>query len=220
MLEGLDDETAADTMEEIDIERQRNILENIQPERAADILQAMAPDEAADLLASLPEERASQLLRLMTPEESEEVQELLEYAADTAGGLMTTDYIALNQDRTVTEALDAVRQNIQDHDVRIAYIYCVSDEMQDECQALGVVSLWDLLIAPPTQSLQELMETDVISVEPETDPRTVAEIMAKYNLLAVPVISKAGILEGVVTVDDALDVLLPADRRRKPPRMY
>ena len=220
LIEGLDNETAADTMEEIDIDRQRNILENIQPERAADILQAMGPDEAADLLASLPEERASQLLRLMNPEESEEVQELLEYAADTAGGLMTTDYIALNQDRTVTEALDAMRQNIQDYDVRIAYIYCVADETQDECQVLGVVSLWDLLIAQPSQSLQELMETDVISVEPETDPRAVAEIMAKYNLLAVPVISKAGILEGVVTVDDALDVLLPADRRRKPPRMY
>ncbi|HZO72684.1 MAG TPA: CBS domain-containing protein [Ktedonobacteraceae bacterium] len=220
LIEGLDNETAADTMEEIDIDRQRNILENIQPERAADILQAMGPDEAADLLARLPEERTSQLLRLMNPEESEEVQELLEYAADTAGGLMTTDYIALNQDRTVTEALDAMRQNIQDYDVRIAYIYCVADETQDECQVLGVVSLWDLLIAQPTQSLQELMETDVISVEPETDPRMVAEIMAKYNLLAVPVISKAGILEGVVTVDDALDILLPADRRRKPPRMY
>ncbi|HEU5226234.1 MAG TPA: CBS domain-containing protein [Ktedonobacteraceae bacterium] len=220
LIEGLDDETAADTMEEIDIDRQRNILENIQPERAADILQAMGPDEAADLLARLPEERASQLLHLMTPEESEDVQELLEYAADTAGGLMTTDYIVLNQHRTATDALDAVRQNIQDKDVRIAYIYCVADETQDECQVLGVVSLWDLLVAQPTQSLQELMETDVISVEPETDPRAVAEIMAKYNLLAVPVVSKAGILEGVVTVDDALDVLLPSDRRRKPPRMY
>ncbi len=220
LIEGLDDETAADTMEEIDTDRQRHILENIQPERAADILQAMGPDEAADLLARLPEERASLLLHLMNPEESEEVQELLEYAADTAGGLMTTDYIVLNQSRTATEALDAVRQNIQDNDVRIAYIYCVSDETQDECQVLGVVSLWDLLIASPTQPLQEFMETDVISVEPEIDPRTVAEIIAKYNLLAVPVISKAGILEGVVTVDDALDVLLPADRRRKPPRMY
>ncbi len=220
LIEGLDDETAADTMEEIDIDRQRHILENIQPDRAADILQAMGPDEAADLLARLPEEHAEQLLHLMTPEESEDVQELLEYAPDTAGGLMTTDYIVLNQDRTVAEALEAVRKNIQENDVRIAYVYCVSDETQDECPVLGVVSLWDLLIAQPSQALQELMETDVISVEPESDPRTVAEIMAKYNLLAVPVVSQAGILEGVVTVDDALDVLLPPDRRRKPPRMY
>jgi CBS domain-containing protein len=220
LIEGLDDETAADTMEEIDTERQRHILENIQADRAADILDAMDPDEAADLLAQLPEERAQELLRLMTPEESEEVQELLEYEADTAGGMMTTDYIALNQTRTVAEALEAVRTNILENDVRIAYVYCVADETQDECRILGVLSLWDLLIASPTQTLQELMETDVITVQPDTDAQEVAEIMAKYNLLAVPVVSEAGILEGVVTVDDALDVLLPPDRRRKPTRMY
>lgn len=220
LIEGLDDETAADTMEEIDTDRQRHILENIQPDRAADILDAMDPDEAADLLAQLPEERAQELLRLMTPEESEEVQELLEYEADTAGGLMTTDYIALNQTRSVAEALEAVRANILENDVRIAYVYCVADETQDECHVLGVLSLWDLLIATPTQTLAELMETDVITVQPDTDAPEVAEIMAKYNLLAVPVVSTEGILEGVVTVDDALDVLLPPDRRRKPTRMY
>jgi Mg/Co/Ni transporter MgtE len=156
----------------------------------------------------------------MTPEESEEVQELLEYEADTAGGLMTTDFIALNQTRTVAEALEAVRSNILENDVRIAYIYCVADETQDECHVLGVVSLWDLLIASPTQALEELMETDVITVQPDTDSQEVVETMAKYNLLAVPVVSSAGILEGVVTVDDALDVLLPPERRRKPTRMY
>jgi Mg/Co/Ni transporter MgtE len=207
-------------MEEIDTDRQRHILENIQADRAADILDAMDPDEAADLLAQLPEERAQELLRLMTPEESEEVQELLEYEADTAGGLMTTDYIALNQSRSVAEALEAVRANILENDVRIAYVYCVADETQDECRVLGVLSLWDLLIATPTQTLAELMETDVITVQPDTDAQEVAEIMAKYNLLAVPVVSEEGILEGVVTVDDALDVLLPPDRRRKPTRMY
>lgn len=220
LIEGLDDEMAADAMEEIDTERQRHILENIQADRAADILEAMGPDEAADLLAQLPEDRAQQLLGLMTPEESEDVQDLLEYEEDSAGGLMTTDFIALNQTKTVAEALDAVRINMQEHDMHTAYVYCVLDETQDECSLLGVVSLWDLLVATPAQSLQELMEMDLITVQPDTDPRTVAEIMAKYNLLAVPVVSEEGILEGVVTVDDALDVLLPADRRRKPTRMY
>ena len=219
LIEGLDDETAADTMEEIDTERQRHILENIQADRAADILEAMGPDEAADLLAQLPEERAQQLLSLMTPEESEDVQELLAYEENSAGGLMTTDYIILNATRNVAEALEAVRSNIRE-DLRSAYVYCVADETQDECPLLGVVSIWDLLVAVPTQSLQELMETDVITVQPDTDPRAVAEIMAKYNLLAVPVVSAEGFLEGVVTVDDALDVLLPVERRRKPTRMY
>jgi len=220
LLEGLDDETAADALEEIDTERQTHILENISVDRAADILQAMGPDEAADLLAKLPEERAQQLLSLMTPEESEDVQDLLKYEEDSAGGLMTTDYIALDTTKTVAEALDAVRASIQEQDIRSAYVYCVADASQDDTPLQGVVSLWDLLVAPPADLLQELMETDIISVRPETDPRTVAEIMAKYNLLAVPVVNAEGILEGIVTVDDALDVLLPAGRRRKPTRMY
>ncbi len=220
LIEGLDNETAADTMQEIDTERQRNILENIQPERAADILQAMEPDEAADLLAQLPEERAQELLGLMTPEESEEVQELLEYEEDTAGGLMTTDYIGLNTTRRVADALDAVRAYMQEQEIRAAYVYCVADEKADESSLLGVVSIWDLLVAQLSQPLQELMKTDLITVQPDTDRLTVAQVMAKYNLLAVPVVSPEGILEGVVTVDDALDVLLPADRRRKPTRMY
>lgn len=220
LIEGLDDETAADTMEEIDTERQRHILENLPAERAADILEAMGPDEAADLLALLDEERAQELLQLMKPEESEEVQELLEYEEHSAGGMMTTDYVPLTQTRTVAEALESIRTNIREQDVRIAYIYCVTDEEQEESQLLGVVSLWDLLIATPTQTLQEIMETDIISVQLDTDPREVAEIIAKYNLLAVPVLNEAGIIEGVITVDDALDVLLPAERRRKPIRMY
>lgn len=220
LIEGLDDETAADTMEEIDTDRQRHILENIQIERAADILEAMGPDEAADLLALLPEERAQELLRMMEPEESEEVQELLEYEAHSAGGMMTTDYVPLTQTRTVAEAVESIRTNIREHDVRIAYIYCVADEEQEESKLLGVVSLWDLLIATPTQTLEEIMETDIISVQPDTDPREVAEMIAKYNLLAVPVLNEAGIIEGVITVDDVLDILLPPERRRKPTRMY
>lgn len=220
LIEGLDDETAADTMEEIDTERQRHILENIQTDRAADILEAMGPDEAADLISQLPEDRADELLHLMTPEESEDVQELLEYEQDTAGGLMTTDYITINQTRTVADAMNAIRQNIQENDVHTAYVYCVADETQDDCRVLGVISLWELLVAAPTQLLQDLMEPDIVTVQPDTDSRTVSETMAKYNLLAVPVVNDEGILQGVVTVDDALDVLLPNERRRKPTRMY
>ena len=220
LLEGLDDKTAADVLEEIDTERQSHILENIRPDRAADILQAMQPDEAADLVATLPEERAQELLRLMNPEESEDVQELLEYEENSAGGLMTTDYIALNSTKTVVEALNAVRNHTSEQDAHDAYVYCVADETQDESPLLGVVSLWDLLVSDLTLPLGEVMETDPITVQPDTDPRHVAEIMAKYNLLAVPVVSTEGILEGIVTVDDALDVLLPNELRRKPTRMY
>ena len=220
LLEGLDVETAADTLEEIETERQSHILENMNTGRAADILDAMGPDEAADLLARLPEEYADKLLHLMQPEESEDVQELLTYEEDSAGGIMTTDYIVVNATKSVAEALEAVRVSISEQDIRPTYVYCVTDDSQDESKLLGVVSLWELLVAPPTQLLQEFMETDLITVKPDTEPRMVAEIMAKYNLLAVPVVNVEGILEGVVTVDDALDILLPNERRRKPTRMY
>ncbi len=220
LIERLDDETAADVMEEIDTDRQRHILENIDAARAADILDAMGPDEAADLLAQLPQERAQELLRLMNPEESEEVQELLEYEEDTAGGLMTTDYIALDKSKNTAEALEAVRQQFQESDIHAAYVYCVPDENADECPLLGTVSIWELLAAPASETLENLMETDIVTVQPDTEAHAVAEVMAKYNLLAVPVVNEHGILEGIVTVDDALDVLLPSERRRKPRRMY
>ncbi len=220
LIERLDDETAADTMEEIDTERQLHILANLPPDRASAILERMGPDEVADLLAQLPPEQTQELLRQMNPQDSEEVQELLAYEEDTAGGLMTTDYITLNQTRTVEEALAAIRDNIRQHDIRIAYVYCVEDETQDEQRVLGVVSLWELLVANSTQRLSELMETDVIAVQADSDPQHVAEVMAKYNLLAVPVLDERGILQGVVTVDDALDILLPPERRRRPPRRY
>jgi magnesium transporter len=220
LLEGLADETAADILEEVDTERQTYILEKISAARAAAILREMEPDEVADLLARLPEERAQELLRLLTPEESEEVRELLEYAEDSAGGLMTTDYLALNQTRSSAEALAALRQHTLEEDGHAVYIYCVDDETRDEPRLLGVVSIWDLLVASPEQSLRELMASDLVTVRPETDARGVAEIIAKYNLFAVPVVNEEGLLQGIVTVDDAIDVLLPPERRRRPPRMY
>ncbi len=219
LLEGLDDKTAADALEELDTERQDHILANIKAERAADILQEMEPDEAADLVARLAEEHAQQLLRLMNPEESEDVQELLEYEEDTAGGIMTTDFVVIDATKSAGEALEAVRYNIREQDVRLAYVYCVADEANEDYTLRGIVSLWDLLIADAAQPLQELMETDLVTVQPDAEPRAVAEVMAKYNFLAVPVVSEAGVLEGVITIDDALDILLPGERR-KAHRMY
>lgn len=220
LIERLDDEMAADTLEEIDTERQTQILEKLTPQRAAEILNEMAPDETADLLGRLPDEQAQELLDLMAPEESEDVQDLLEYAEKSAGGLMTTDFVALNQNRTVAEALDAIKATLRENGVETCYVYCVPDETQDDCRLLGVVSLWDLLKAEPEVELGTLMETDMVTVEPSLDQHAVAEVIAKYNLLAVPVVDANGILQGIVTVDDALDVLLPAQRRHKLNRMY
>src|ERR1051326_2888882 len=220
VLASLDNETAAETLEEIEPEYRLRLLERMDRERAADLLDEMGPDKAADLLAELPNERAQELLGLMQREESEEVQELLAYPEDSAGGLMTTDYVLVGHDRTAEEALTRVRAAIND-DVRVAYVYCVADDTHEEEQRLlGVVSLWELLAADPEQPLRDFMEASIISVPPDADPQTVAEMMAKYNLRALPVLDKQGCLQGIVTVDDALDVLLPPNRRRRARRMY
>ncbi|HEY7127116.1 MAG TPA: CBS domain-containing protein [Ktedonobacterales bacterium] len=222
VLAALDDEKAAATLEEIETEHQLRLLERMDRERAADILEAMAPDEAADLLAKLPEARTQEFLGLMEQEESEDVQELLAYPEDSAGGMMTTDYLLIGQDRTTSQALERLRAAALEQEGRSAYLYCVADDAREDekQQLLGVVSIWNLLAAAPEQPLREFMETHLISVLPDADPHTVAELMAKYNLLALPVLDEAGCLQGIVTVDDALDVLLPPSRRRRKQRMY
>jgi magnesium transporter len=222
VLAALDNETAAATLEEIEADHQRRLLERMDPERAADILEEMGPDEAADLLSELPEDSAQELLGLMQQEESEEVQELLAYPEDSAGGMMTTDYLLIGQDRTASEALARLREAAIEEERRSAYLYCVADDTREEeaQPLLGVVSIWGLLAADPDSPLRDLMETHIISVPPDADPQDVAEKMAKYNLLALPVLDEQSRLQGIVTIDDAIDVLLPANRRRRARRMY
>jgi flagellar motility protein MotE (MotC chaperone) len=222
VLAALNDEKAAATLEEIETEHQLRLLERMDRERAADILEEMGPDEAADLLSELPEAHAQELLGLMEREESQEVQELLAYPEDSAGGLMTTDYLLIGQDRTAAEALSRLRAAAIEQEGRSAYLYCVADDTHEDAEQplLGVISIWGLLAAQPEQPLRDLMATNIISVAPDADPQTVAEMMAKYNLLALPVLDERGALQGIVTVDDALDVLLPSARRRRAQRMY
>ncbi len=217
LLESLDDESAADTLEEIETERQAQILDKLEARRAAGILDKMGPDEAADVLAEMDQERSRELLTLMNPAESEDVQGLLEYDEDTAGGLMTTSFVELEPHQTVAEALEAIRITVQSEDIRASYVYCVEGEA---CLLRGSVSLWDLLVARPEQPLREIMEAKPISVQPEVEAAEVAELIAKYNLLAVPVVDAVGGLQGVITIDDAIDVLLPNRRKRKQTRMY
>jgi magnesium transporter len=221
VLASLDEETAAEAMEEIENNHRLRLLERMDREHAISILDRMDPDDAADLLAGLPEAHAQELLSLMKREESEEVQELLAYPEDSAGGMMTTDYLLIGQDRTAAQALERLRATINQA-MHAVYIYCVADDTREdeEQRLLGVISIWELLAADPARPLREFMETDLISVTPNDDPQAVAEKMAKYNLLALPVLDEQGCLQGIVTVDDALDVLLPARRRRRARRMY
>ena len=214
-LELLDLETLADTLEEVEPDFQASLIEEMTDERVADVLEEMSPDEAADLLAELPKDRSEELLKLMDREEAEDVRMLLAYPDDSAGGIMTTDFVAIQEDLTAAELIAMIRQNANDAET-IYYIY-VTDQ---ENRLNGVFSLRQLVLANPDAHVSEFMETRVITVDLLDSQTDVAQVIAKYNLLAVPVIDEEKHMQGIVTADDALDKILPTAWKKRLPRFY
>ncbi len=209
LIRNLDVETAADAISELDPKDQQSVISDIEASRAADILEEMPPDSAADLLSSLSAEKAQELLGHIEQEEAEDIQELLGHDADTAGGLMTNVYVAYPPEMTVADAILKFKTDAEDiHD--IYYIYVI-----DEDEKLrGVTSLREILLASPEATLGDIMETNIKSVRPETDEDEVAGVIAKYNLVALPVVDCDTCMVGVVTVDDILDRLIPKKARK------
>ncbi len=210
VLAALDDEHVADAIEEMEPDTQVEVLEGLSPERAADILEEMSPDDAADLVADLPDGTRQELLALMERAEAEELGGLLAHPEDTAGGMMTTEFVAVPADLTAAATIDRLRELEPDAET-IYYVY-VTD---DQGRLVGVLSLRDLIVAPPTTAIGEVMIDEPIAVEVLADRDDVAGIVARYNLLAVPVVDGERRLVGIVTVDDAIDTILPASWRRR-----
>jgi len=216
IVESLDDETAAETLEEMAAARQAQILGDMDEERAADILEHMSPDEAADVLGDLPEDKAEGLLNLMDDEEQSEVAELLPYDDDTAGGLMTTEFVTVPRNLTVGEALARLREMAETPNM-IYYLYVV--EHEDSWKLTGVIALRNLILADSSISLEQMMRTEIQVAHVDDEAEEVAQKIAEYNLLALPVIDEAGDILGIVTVDDAIELLLPKDWRQRLPRL-
>src|SRR5216110_184673 len=216
VVESLDDETAAETLEEMPAERQARILGDMDEERAADILEWMSPDEAADVLGDLPEEKAEDLLNRMEDEEQIEVAELLPYEDDTAGGLMTTEFVTLPRDLTVGEALARLREMAETPNM-IYYLYVVPAE--GSWKLVGVIALRSLILADQSAPLGEVMRSDLQVAHPDDKAVEVAQKISEYNLLALPVVDDPGDILGIVTVDDAIEILLPKDWRQRLPRL-
>lgn len=210
----LDDETAADAFEHLDTETRKNLIEDIGTERAADIIEEMDADDAADLLAELPEEQQSQLLAEMNAYTAGELRELVKYDEDTAGGLMTTDYVWIYPHRTTEATIRKIRE-IAPASEFIYYLYVVDKDDH----LLGALSLRTLLLALPTAFIDRIMETDLVTVEPQAPAVDVASTIAKYDLLAVPVVDDAGKMLGIVTVDDAIDAIMPDEVAKKLPHL-
>ncbi len=210
VLAALDDEAVADAMEEMEPETQVEVLEGLAPERAADILEEMSPDDAADLVADLSDSTRQELLGLMERDEAEELGGLLAHSEDTAGGMMTTEFVAVSADLTAGATIERLRELEPDAET-IYYVYVVDADGR----LVGVLSLRDLIVARPSMSIGEVMIDEPVAVNVRADRDGVAELVARYNLLAVPVVDDDGRLVGIVTVDDAIDTLLPANRRRR-----
>jgi magnesium transporter len=217
IVESLDDETAAETLEEMAAARQAQILGDMDEERAADILEHMSPDEAADVLGDLPEAKAEDLLNRMDDDEQSEVAELLPYADDTAGGLMTTEFVTLPRDLTAAEALARLREMAETPNM-IYYLYVVENEAS--WKLVGVIALRSLILSDPSAPLEEVMRGEVQVALPDDSAADVAHKIAEYNLLALPVVDEAGDILGIVTVDDAIEILLPKDWRQRLPRLF
>ncbi|HEY1869062.1 MAG TPA: CBS domain-containing protein [Candidatus Cybelea sp.] len=210
----LDDETAADAFEHLDTETRKSLIEDIGTERAADIIEEMDADDAADLLAELPEEQQSQLLAEMNAYTAGELRELVKYPEDTAGGMMTTDYVWIYPHRTTEATIRKIRE-IAPASEFIYYLYV----LDKEDRLLGALSLRTLLLALPTAFIDRIMKTDLVTVEPLTPAVDVASTIAKYDLLAAPVVDDDGKMLGIVTVDDAIDAIMPEDVIKKLPRV-
>ncbi|HEV7904842.1 MAG TPA: CBS domain-containing protein [Pyrinomonadaceae bacterium] len=217
VVAALDDETAAETLEEMHDENQVRIIGDMDKERAADILEWMSPDEAADVLGDLPEATAEDLLSRMEGEEKTDVAELLPYEDDTAGGLMTNEFITLPQGLTVGEALATLREMAETPNM-IYYLYVV--EREGSWKLSGVIALRSLILADPAAPLEHVMRDDFQSAHPDDSAKDVAHKIAEYNLLALPVVDDLGEIAGIVTVDDAMELLLPKGWRQRLPRLF
>ena len=215
ILENLDIETVADTLEEVEPEFQASLVEHMPDDRVADVLEEMAPDEAADLLAELPQDRKHELLKLMEDEEAEDVRKLLTYPEDTAGGIMNTEFFVVPVYFIASEVMEKLRAAAPEAET-IYYLYVVD---QDE-HLVGVFSLRQLVLAQPEACVMDFMEKRVVTVDLMDSQEECAQVVSKYNLLAVPVVDDQKHIHGIVTADDALDKIIPTAWKKRLPRFY
>jgi CBS domain-containing protein len=206
LLETLEEEVAADTLEEMDPDDQVRMLEALGPERAARMLERMSPDDAADLLQDLGREEAEALLSEMDRDEAAEILKLLRYEEESAGGLMTTEFVTVEPEETCQGVIDALRHRVPDEEH--AYHVYVIDE---DGKLVGEISLYEVVVAPGEAPVGTVMHDDPISVRVDEDKDEVVEAITKYNLLAVPVVDDEERLVGIVTVDDVIDLVRPQE---------
>ena len=202
IFETLDDGVAAETLEEIDPKMQVSILSSLDSDRAADIVEEMDPDAAADLLGDMHPDDSQEILTEMEPEERAEVTELMTFHDNTAAGRMTTDYMALTAGAKVEDAVEMLR-NFEGGVESVSTIFIIGEKDK----LLGAVPLAKIVLAPPGTPLMMLSTGHMATIHPGADEKSIAELFDKYNLLTLPVIDEDGVLTGVITADDVINML-------------
>jgi magnesium transporter len=204
VFQSLDVETAAETLEETDPKIQVSLIEDMNAAEASDIIEEMSLSEATDLLGDLPREKAEGILKEMEQEMAEDVKELLAHPEEEAGGLMTSAFLHFLPSVTVDKVISTIRREAEDMDF-IYYIYVVDEDER----LLGMTSLRELLVAPGESLLSDLMDDRVVSVHLDEDKDEIAELFAKYGLMAIPVVDAADRIKGVILFKNLLEVVAP-----------
>jgi Mg2+ transporter MgtE len=202
VFDHLDKQQAAETFSELEDEFQTDMIDDLTEHEAADLLAQMDPDDAADILGDLPYEKAETLLWLMGVQDQRRIRSLLGYKEKTAGGIMTPEFVAVGEDATVGETIEKLRHLSEDFE-SVHYVYT----LDTGGKLTGALSLRSLVLADNDTSVFDLTTRDLITVSPDDDQEDVADAISKYDLLAMPVLDENGVMLGIVTVDDALDVL-------------
>jgi len=210
VFSALDEEKAADVLEELEVRSQIHIIENLPVNKAADVLEKMPADEAADLIDELEDDKAEMLLKEMDTESSQEVRDLLEYDEDLVGSIMTTDYLSFGASKTVEEVLQELR--IKKPETAELYSLFVTESNEE---LIGTFNLRDLVLAEPKLTVSQIMKSEPVFLFDDQKTRAIAEIVSKYNLLAVPVVDRNNQLQGMVVVDDVVEDLITERRTKK-----
>ena len=201
-FELLDFEDASEVLEEVGSELFSELIEGMDEDKRSKVIDNMAQDDIVDKLSSLPEEKQEELLSYLNEDTASEVETLLEYEEDSAGGRMTKDYVTLKTEMTIDEAIHYLRQNAPGAET-IYYVF-----VTDEAGTLtGVISLRQLIVASPETKISDIMNENVISVYDDEDQEEVARLFSKYDFMVMPVVDKEEKLKGIITVDDILDVI-------------
>ncbi len=198
----LSKEEAIEVYEHLPPNLQQAILADFHRQDVLEIVENMSPDDRARLFDELPAKVVRKLLRQLSPAERDATNLLLGYKLDTAGRIMTPEYISLKENLTATQALERIRQNASGSET-IYYLYITNDARR----LTGVLSLRELVLAPPEQTIDNIMTRDAVFVHTDTDQEEVAHTIKRYDLLALPVVDSEQRLVGIITVDDAIDVI-------------